>query len=298
MGEIAAIITAFCWAFSGIFFSAAGKKVGSMTVNRLRLLLAFSMFLVTHFLILGKPLPLDAAPERWFWLSLSAFAGLIIGDSLLFQAFVYLGVRIPSLIMASVPVISTVIAWVFLGERLNFLVVAGICLAVTGLSVVVMERGDGNLAAGNKRDYALGVICGFGGATGQAVGLVLAKQGMAGDFPVLSAVTIRMTVGFVLIWGMALATGSGRMTLMRMKNFPVALRNTAIGTVIGPFIGVWMSLIAIQQTFVGIASTLMALSPVILLPVIKWGYKDKVSSQAVIGTLTSIIGVTIIFFFQ
>ncbi len=295
MGEIAALLTSFCWAFSGIFFTAAGKKVGSLPVNRIRLMLALILFLLTHLIFEGSLIPLDAGKERWFWLALSGISGLVISDSLLFQAFVLMGVRIPVLIMATVPVISSMIAWIFLGEHLSPGVIAGIGLTISGISIVVMERGEGNLAANNRRSYALGILCAFGAAAGQAAGLVLAKLGMAGDFSVLSTVTIRTVVGFVTIWGMALLTGSAGQTFQSMRRFPSAFRNTAIGTVIGPYTGVWLSMVAVRNTYVGIASTLMALSPIILLPIIKFGYKEYVSWRAVLGTILSIAGVTLIF---
>ena len=290
MGEIAALLTSFCWAFSGIFFTAAGKKVGSLSVNRIRLMLALVLFLLTHLIIEGSLIPFDAGKERWFWLALSGISGLVISDTLLFQSFVFLGVRIPFLIMATAPVISSMIAWIFLGEHLSTGTIAGICLTISGISIVVMERGEGNLAANHRRSYVLGIICAFGAAAGQATGLVLAKLGMAGDFSVLSAVTIRTVIGFTTIWGIAILTGMPASTFHSMRRFPSAFRNTAMGTVIGPFIGVWLSMMAVQKTFVGIASTLMALSPIILLPIIKFGYKEYVSWRAVLGTILSIAG--------
>ena len=295
MGELAALLTSFCWAGSGIFFTAAGKKVGSMSVNRIRLLLALVLFLIAHLIIEGSLIPLDAGRERWFWLALSGIVGLVISDSLLFQAYVLIGVRIPVLTMAGVPVISSIIAWIFLGERLSLGVITGIAVAISGIMVVVAERGEGNLVADNRRNYIVGILCGFGAAAGQAAGLVLAKQGMAGDYSTLSSVTIRSVVAFATIWMMALLSGQARLTFLQMLRIPAAFRNVAAGTVIGPFIGVWMSMFAVQMTYVGVASTLMALSPVILLPVIKFGYKEYVSRQAVFGTVITIIGVALIF---
>lgn len=295
MGEIAALLTSFCWAGSGIFFSAAGSKVGSMSVNRIRLLLALFLFMAAHLLFEGSLIPLDASRERWFWLSISGIVGLVISDSLLFQAYVLIGVRIPVLTMAGVPVISSIIAWIFLGERLSLGVITGIAVAIGGIMIVVAERGEGNIVSANRRNYVLGILCGFGAAAGQAAGLVLAKEGMVGEYSTLSAVTIRSVVGFATIWLMAVISGKASLTLNQMRLIPAAFWNVAAGTVIGPFIGVWLSMFAVQKAYVGVASTLMALSPVVLLPVIKYGYKEYVSRQAVFGTIITIIGVALIF---
>lgn len=298
MGEIAALLTSFCWAFSSIFFTAAGQRIGSLAVNRMRLLSATLLFLATHLAFTGRLLPLDAGGERWLWLVLSGLAGLVFGDTLLFQAFVYIGVRIPTLVMASVPVISAITAWAFLSERLELAVIAGIALAVAGISIVVLERSGQSETPKDRRRYLLGVLCALGGATGQALGLVLAKKGLAGDYPVLSGVLIRMLAGLAAIWLMALLSGQARATLQAFWSERQAMRSILCGTLIGPYIGVYLSLVAVQLTYVGIASTLMALAPIILLPIARWGYREQVSGRAVVGTLVSIAGVTIISLFS
>lgn len=296
MGEIAALITAFCWGFSALFFNAGGKKVGSVIVNRIRLLTAVTLVMITHWILMGSPVPLDASPERLFWLSISGIVGLILGDSFLFQALVLIGVRIPTLIMASVPVISTMGAWIFLGESLSIGKISAICLAVVGISIVVMDRTRTSTSVNvDTRRYALGILCSLGGAFGQAMGLVLAKKGLAGDYPVLSGVVIRMLAGVVALWGVTFLMGQAKSTFVRLQENPGALRSILFGSMIGPYVGIWLSLIAVTATYVGVASTLMALTPIILLPVMKWGYKEDISRQAVFGTLVSFAGVAMLF---
>lgn len=298
MGAIAAITTAFCWAFSSLFFTSAGKEVGSVVVNRMRLLFAVILLSLAHWAFMGQPMPIHAGAERWFWLGLSGIIGLVLGDAALLQAYVLIGARISTLIMAIVPVISTLIAWIFLGERLDAIQVGGILLAVAGISMVVLERPNGQqlIADGDRKQYALGILLSFGGALGQALGLIFAKKGLAGDFPALSGVMVRMLVAMLVMWLLALAYGQIGKTFEIFTNRK-ALRAVASGSVVGPFIGVWLSLIAIQISFVGVASTLMALTPIIMLPISKWGYKERISRWAVAGTLVSMVGVAIIFLF-
>ncbi len=296
IGEIAAVVTAFCWALSSIFFARAGDQVGSVIVNRMRLLFAVILLVAIHFILQGQLIPLNAGLDRWFWLGISGIVGLIIGDACLLQSYVLIGARIATLIMAIVPVISTLLAWIFLGEKLSVMEISGICLAVTGISIVILEKTEGTHQPIQKRRYIIGVLCGFGGALGQAGGLVLAKRGLANDFPALSAVVIRMLVAMSAMWIGTFFLKQARPTIQCVLEKRDALKFILLGSVVGPVIGVWMSLVAIQTTYVGLASTLMALTPVIMLPIVRWVFKEQVSQRAVVGTFVSIIGVAVIYF--
>ncbi len=295
MGEVAALLTAVCWAVTSLFTTSAGRKVGSVAVNRIRLIFAVILLLLAHLILLGKPWPTDASLGRWFWMGASGVAGLVLGDSFLFQSYVMIGPRLGTLIMAIVPVFSAIIAWLFLGEKLTLLEISGILLAVGGIMMVVLERGNGGSDGKDKRHYLLGVLAGIGGAVGQAAGLVLSKKGLEGGYPTLSGVLMRMVVAMVVLWAIAFALRQGGVTFRRVWVDRSALRTIFYGSITGPFIGVWLSLVAVQAAFVGIASTLMALTPVIMLPVVYWVYKESVSRWAVFGTAVALTGVGIIF---
>ena len=292
LGEIAALTTALCWSFTSIFFTLAGRRVGSVTVNRLRLIMATIFLTVTHWL-LATPLPLRAAPERWFWLGLSGVVGLVLGDAFLFQAYVWIGPRLGMLMMSSVPVISTLLAWLFLGETLAFNQIAGVLLTVGGIAWVVMERTGSRGQSTENPNYLWGILFGLGAAGGQALGLILAKKGLGGDFPALSGNFIRMVTALVVMW--AFIRGQAGLTFRRLGSQPQAALTIMGGALTGPFLGVWMSLVAIQLTRIGIASTLMALPPILLLPIGYYVFKERITRRAIIGTLLAIMGVALLF---
>ena len=294
LGEIAALATAVCWAATSLFFTIAGKQVGSQFVNRVRLLLAAFFLAITHLLWQGEVLPIHAELSRWGWLGLSAILGLVVGDAMLFQAFVLIGTRLSMLLMTLVPVISALLAWVFLGETLSLLEIAAIIVTVSSVAWVVSERGNSNSVDSNPRSHVIGVLCGIGGASGQALGLILSKRGMAGAFPALSASLMRLSVAAVVIWLWALIQGQLRPTIegLRIRRARWAIVG---GTVVGPFIGMTLSLAAVQLAPVGIASTLMALSPVILLPLAHWVFKERIAPRAIFGTVVAMVGVAMIF---
>ncbi len=294
MGAIAALGTSVFWALSSIFFTLGGKQVGSVIVNRIRIVFAVLLVMLAHLVTQGALIPLGAGWDRWFWLGLSGIAGLVLGDSFTFQAYVLVGTRIGTLLMALAPVIGTLIAWIFLHETLTLLQLGGISLAILGIALVVLEKGNGNGSDHDKKKYAVGILCGLLGAFGQASGLVLAKMGLVGDFPAISGVVIRMLTAMIFIWAAAVVLRQVGSTIEAGRSLS-ALRPIAIGSVVGPFFGVWCSLIAVQLTFVGIASTLMALTPIIVLPITKWVFKEQVTSRAVLGTVVALVGVSVIF---
>jgi drug/metabolite transporter (DMT)-like permease len=295
VGEIAALGTSVCWTFTSIFFTIAGRRVGSLMVNRARLVLAFIFLVVTHLLVQGELLPLQAEPYRWFWLGLSGVIGLTLGDLFLFQAFVWIGPRRATLLMSLAPIIGAITAWALLGERLRLVEIAGVGLTVGGIAWVILEKRNGNELQTDGRHYGWGIVLGIGAALGQALGLVASKKGLAGDFAPLSANLMRMSVAMSAMWAYTLLRGEARQTVSALAADRQASLATLGGSLVGPFIGVWLSLIAVQLTPVGIASTLMALPPVFVLPLSHWVFREQVSLQAVLGTCVAIGGVAIIF---
>ena len=211
LGEIAALGTSVCWTFTSIFFTLSGRRVGSVIVNQARLLLAVLLLAATHLLVLGSWLPNQADPYRWFWLGMSGVIGLALGDGFLFQAFVMIGPRRSMLLMALVPIMSTLSAWLFLGETLSTVEIVAIGLTVGGVAWVVSER-EANDVRVDRRHYWLGVSAGLGGALGQALGLVASKKGMVGGFSPLSATLMRMLVAMAVIVA-ALAVSSANIGL-------------------------------------------------------------------------------------
>jgi drug/metabolite transporter (DMT)-like permease len=295
MGEFAALFTAVCWSFTSIFFNNASRAIGSVRVNRLRLLVASGILLIAHWIFLGSPLPLQATDQQWLWLGLSGIIGLALGDAFLFQAYVHIGARLTTLIMALDPVFSTIIAWLWLGEKLTLIEIGGILLTVLGVAWVVMEHSNGN-SPHSKKDLFLGILCGIGAVLGQAFGFVLSKMGLQNGFSPLSGVLIRILVATAVMWVLAIITRKVKYTWEGFYD-KQARNNILAGSVVGPSLGVWLSMVAVQLIPVGIASTLMAIRPIMLLPLSKWFYKENISLRAITGTVLALIGVAIIFIF-
>ncbi len=293
LGQLAALGTAFCFSFTAVFFSFSGRLVGSSVVNRSRLLFAIFFLTMTHLILEGTIFPFGTDPYRWGWLVLSAVIGLVLGDSFLFQAFVLVGPRLSMLMMSSVPLISAFLAWIFLGESIGNTEMFGILLAVSGIAWVVSERKSAGPEVRNKK-YLLGLSFALLGALGQAANLVAAKFALEDNYPAISATVIRILVAALILWLVATFQGQFRHTIRQWRNRE-AFRAIIGGTIVGPFLGIWLSLIAIQLAPVGLAATLMALPPIILIPISRILYGERVSKRGIMGTIVAFAGVAIIF---
>jgi len=293
LGQVAALATAFCWSLTAIFFSYGGRLVGSQVVNRSRLLFAMLFIFATHLILMGTLFPVDAEPYRWGWLGLSSILGLVLGDTFLFRAYVLVGPRLSMLMMSMAPILGALLAWLFLGELLSRNEVIGIVITVAAIAWVATERRSDQTVVENKR-YWLGLIMGFLGAFGQAAGLVAAKIGMDGDYPTISATAIRIFVALVILWSIAALRRELIPTIRKWRNRQ-AFQAIIAGTIVGPFLGIWLSLVAVQLAPVGVAATLMALPPVILIPLGYFFYNERVSRRGILGTALAFAGVALIF---
>jgi len=125
--------------------------------------------------------------------------------------------------------------------------------------------------------------------------LILAKKGLGGDFPALSGNFIRMLTALIVMWTFTFIRRQAGPTFQRLASQPQATLTIMGGAFTGPFLGVWMSLVAIQLTQVGIASTLMALPPIFLLPISHYVFKEQITGRAIVGTLVAVMGVALLF---
>ncbi len=300
LGEFAALFTSLCWSFSAVGFTYAGQQFSSNVVNRVRVTLAFLALLVINGVLYGQPIPLQAGAVRWGWLTISGIVGLALGDAFLFRSYQLVGPRIGLLLLSLAPLFSAAIAWLLFGEQLTWMQFAGMAVTLTGIAWVVMTRPA--LQAGEQQDAAVarlsgrGVLYGIIAALGQASGLVLSRQGMSGNFPPFAGTIIRMTAAIIFLWGMAVLQKQVGDTVQAVRAHPAGLGWAAFGAFFGPVIGVSASLLAVQHAEVGVASTLMALPPVFMLPISYFVFKERFGWQAVAGTFVAIAGVSLLFF--
>jgi drug/metabolite transporter (DMT)-like permease len=292
-GELAALATAFFWTITAMAFEVGSKNIGSLAVNMIRLVLAFIFLSVFNLIARGLVFPTDAGMHAWVWLSVSGLIGFVFGDYFLFRAYASISARVAMLLMTLVPPITAVIGWAILGESMTFLEVTGMVLTLSGIALTIFSRGGEN-GRKLKLSYPLkGVLFGLGGALGQAVGLVLSKYGM-GDYHAFAATQIRIVAGMIGFAVIILVLKKGYLIRNAFKSRP-GMIGTGIGSVFGPFLGVSFSLLAVKYASTGVASTIMSIVPILIIPPAILFFKQKVSWLEVVGACVSVIGVSLFF---
>jgi len=292
LGEIAALGTSVLWALTYVQFTIAVRTIGPSRLNRLRLSVALACLFVAHAAVYRTPVPLDAGPVRWGWLILSGVIGFAISDAFLFSALLHLGAHRTSLLMALIPAVSALLAWGLFDERLTWIQMVAASITVAGIALVVSDRRAGSRDGPTGRT-ATGVVFALGAVAAQSLRYILCVQGMSGGYSVLSTNVIQILAATVAVWIPAVLAGTWRTTL----SAPFGRRAASMtvgGAVTGPFLGVSLSLIALAKAPVGIASTLMALAPVFLLPFSRFVLRETVGLRAIAGTLLAVGGVAVL----
>lgn len=291
-GELAAIGTVICWTFTSLFFEAAGHRIGSLSVNWIRLVMAICFFVPVCVWQFGHPFPIFVGLNIWWWLGLSAVVGFLIGDLALFRAFVLIGPRLSMTMMALAPPMAALTAWLVLAETFTPRQSLGMLITLVGVILVVLDRDRKHPKALEGAAVAKGIGLAFLGAAGQAVGLVLSKRGMleGGGIDPLRATFIRVIVG--AIGFMVLFTIIGWWPRVRAAlKHPAGLGFTAGGAFCGPFLGVSLSLVAVRLTSTGVAATIMALTPVTLIPAVMFLRKERVGWKGYLGSAQAVAGI-------
>ena len=297
-GEIAALLTALFWTVTALAFEASGRKIGSLVLNLLRLILGFIFLSFFTLFYRGCFFPFDATAEAWFYLVISGLIGFVIGDLCLFQAFVMIGARITMLIMSLTPPITALISWIILGETLTPQNWLGMTVTVAGISLVVLKKTErssqkGMLSLVKIGFPVVGVLLALAGAIGQGTGLVLSKFGMQ-EYDAFAASQIRILAG---IFGFAVIFTFLRRwrDVFLALTFRKPMLQMSLGAFFGPFLGVSFSLIAVKYTSAGIAATLMSIVPVLIIAPSSIFMKEKVTFKEIIGAIIAVAGVALFF---
>lgn len=309
IGEILSISVAFFWTVTALCFEYASKKTGAIPLNLIRLVMAFAMLAITLWLTIGSPIPLQAGYATWFWLAISGLIGFVFGDFCLFHAYIKIGSRFTQLLMTLAPPAAAIAGVVILNERLNGWSILGMVVTLSGIILSIVGRDEQQAGKFKLKIPLKGLLLAMGAGVGQGVGLVFSKLGMnhfhenlvsqnAGEasfymIPFASS-QIRIITGIIGFSILILLTKQHKQLIPAIQHGK-AMGMAAIGTLFGPFIGVSLSLMAVQYTQAGVASTLMALSPIIILLPAYLIYKQKVTLMESIGAVISVIGVSLFF---
>ena len=293
LGEIISLVVAVSWTATALFADEASHRLGSLTVNVIRLVLGSFFLGLILWLTIGVPYPRYADGPTWLWLALSALVGYLFGDFCLFNSYLVIGARFGQLFMTLAPPMAAIAGWIMLGETLSWR--------------SILAKGQDK-----KMHFTLplkGILLGLGAGAGQGVGLVLSKVGiqhyeaaLPADMPAVmgtmmpfAATQIRAIVGGLGFVIMLLIQRQGRHFLEVTRSDRKGVRAAILTTLFGPVLGVSLSLMAVQYARAGIASTLMALTPVLIILPYAIIHKQRVKPKELLGVAVSMLGVAMFF---
>ena len=294
MGQLLALATAICWAISAIYFEASGKKIGSLFVNYITLIMGFVFISIFTLITRGMIFPVDATSKTWLFLSMSGFIGFFIGDFFLFRSYVEIGSRIAMLVMATSPPITALLEFLILGEKLTKMSILGMIVTILGISIVILSRNP----EGKKIELThslKGITYALLGSLGQAIGFIFSKIGM-GDYNAFAATQVRIIAGIISFTVLFFV-------LKKWDDLKVAIKDKetmgkiAIGSIFGPFLGVSLALLSLKYTTAGISSTITSIVPVIIIPFSIIVFKEKVTLKEILGSIITVVGVGMLFLF-
>ncbi len=292
IGELSALLVAVFWTVTALAFERASLRIGSLSLNVIRLFIGLFFLSIFVWIRTGMPFPIGATRFNWIWLTVSGLVGFVFGDLFLFKSYSMIGSRFAMLIMTLAPPIAAITGWVALGERLTPMNILGMFLTLMGISLAIFVRKAGKKGLTMNKSVK-GLLFAFLGAAGQGIGLVLSKYGMQ-EYDPFAATQIRLITA---IAGFAVLTT----WLGKWKNVFIAMRDkkgmvaTTLGSFFGPFLGVSFSLLAIRYTETGIAATIMSIVPILIIPPVVILYKERVKPLEILGSVISITGIALLF---
>ena len=303
IGELISIGVAFSWTATALLSEFGSKRLGNLTLNLMRMVIAIVFSCIMFWALSGSPLPAGASTEAYLWMMLSGLVGYVIGDYCLFQCYIIIGSKFGQLFMTLAPITAAIMAWFTLGQELKPTAMLAMIVTLAGIAITVLGRGDHH-----KLSLKLplsGVLFAIGAAVCQGVGLVLSKIGMdhyqatlTTDMPgwllPFHANFFRCVTG-VIGFALLMALTEGFAPLRKGVRDRKGMTTAVLTTIFGPFIGVGASLLAVQYTAAGIASTLMALTPIIIILPAYWIFKQPITAKSLIGAFISVIGVSLFF---
>lgn len=330
-GELISILVALSWTVCAMFAEVASRRMGSLPLNVIRMSMSLLMLAGVLWWFTGAPYPMGADASTWLWLSLSGLVGYVLGDFCLFNAYILIGSRYGQLLMTLAPPAAALFGLLLLGQTMSVMAVLGMCITVIGIAIAIFRPHPSNTSnlsnpsnssssdtstasnAHSSSPSLRGILFGVGAGIGQGVGLVLSAKGLMHYEALVedSSITFQhgATAAMVLPFAstaIRAVTGLIGFSLWTAANHQLPqLRRSlhdgrgilfALGaTITGPFIGVSLSLMATLYTSIGIAQTIMAMTPVLIILPTYLFFHQKVHWQEVVGAIISVCGVALFF---
>jgi drug/metabolite transporter (DMT)-like permease len=291
IGEIAALSAAFLWAAASVVYTQLGVRIPPLQLNFYKGIIAIALIIIT--LMAQQANFSNISLATILWLSLSGVLGIGLGDTAYFAALNSLGARRTLLLETLSPPLGALLALIFIGERLTFLAWCGILLTVLGIICVISERTPASVS----QNISIGIIWGILAAIAQAGGAVISRFALLqSDISPLASTLIRLLAGNCIVL-LLLLLPLGRRQPQIQGISAKTLGAIAIAATGSTYLGIWLQQTSLKFSPTGIAQTLLATSPLFILPIVAF-MGEIISIRAILGVLLSLSGIGLLFFSQ
>ena len=285
IGEACSIASALTWAGGVIVYKRLGETMPPLQLNLVKNLIVLGMMVPTVFAVHGLAMP-QLPPPAIALALVSGAIGIAAADTLYFRALNTLGAGRIGIIGNFYSPFVIVLSFVFLGERLNPLQLAGFALVTGGVLIVSSHDPNRKLSAATLRRGALY------GATAillMAVAIVMIKRVLEGQ-PLLWIVLLRL-VGGVL----------GMLLLFAVRREPLLPRNQSLARlrwpllVLAAFLGQYVSMVlwmaGYKYTDASVAAVLNETASVFIVLLAALFLHEGLDARRLIGVACTLSGV-------
>ncbi|MFN3166008.1 MAG: DMT family transporter [Phycisphaeraceae bacterium] len=304
LGLIAATVASMFWAVSVVLYRRVGRIMPPVRLNMTKGLIAvliLGVVLLVDWLALGHR-PWSMPAGMLGLMALSGVIGIGVGDTMFFAGLNRMGARRMLLLFTLNPVITVLAAWALMGEPLATAQVIGIAVTCGGVTWVIAERTTGK--ADGHVD-ALGVLYGVGAATCQATGYLMSRHVLRQEEMTSAASAwLRLAAGSLVLLACLRLDHVLKDPGGETHHHPLAPSKTHAwimflgAMMLGTVLGIWLMQVSAKHADkAGVASTLLSLSPLFVLPIVAL-MGEHISKRAVLGALVTILGVALLYAFS
>lgn len=300
-GEVAALAAASVWAIASVIYSRLGQQISPLVLNWLKGVIAIGFLLLT-LVWQGAGFP-AVSWQTVGLLFLSGAIGIALGDTFYFESLNDLGARKALLLEAIAPVLTALLAAIFLQEQLQLWSWLGIGLTIAGVAWVVSERvpdtADPEAVLKPSR-LKRGIGFGLLAAIGQSGGALFSRAALVGsDISPLWSSLVRIVAGvvFLMLWAKVQRSPAADISMASLRfgaRWRGVLGAVTIAAFLGTYLGIWLQQTAYKFAPAGIAQTLCSTSPLFVLP-IALALGETVSLRAMLGVAVATIGIAFLF---
>ena len=292
--QVAALLAASSWAVGGLIAAEPSRLLGGPRFVRLRMVYVTVALSLIGLLVGGWG---TVESGDWVPLAISGFVGLALGDAALFEAFARLGPRRTGMLFTANAPHAAVLSAIIFEEEFGFLGVLGTIFVVAGVSLAIAygtRPGQSHTWEEVRGSLWVGVTFGLLGALGQSVAVLVADPVFDGTLDPWAGAAVRAVVGtaglFALRPWFERRSNSRPPVTFTLRLWVLVLISGTLGMVVGKT----LMLIALEGGPPGLVSILVAVAPVIQLPIIWLVTRDLPPGGAWLGALLAVAGTAMV----